>query len=624
MSVAGTNTGRGRLDGQSPLRRGGGRSSTAGAVLIAMAVVASGLAVGTTSATAAPIAATRSLGGTAVQGPSPVFDLALKKVVTSPAPPATVSPGDNVTYTITVTNQGGIDATNVSISDDIPTGWTLNDATWLASASGRQATTTIASIPAGQSVSVTIMATVGAVAPIPNSANPTTGGTITGIIYQDYNANGVINSTGAAANPAIDTPVAGAYVTATCVANLGADNTVGTADDLYATPVTTGPTTASGAYTLNVTGSPCRVEFVQAAGFESSAQGTDNGSAVQFVNAGAAGVNFLVEWPSEYCQNNPQLVLPCFAQGTNTSINVLSYFDYALQVPDAKVVAASAMGSVYGIATRYDKNVFAGRYVKRGADYGAQGNKNVIFANFNKASTASVFATLPGTLTAHDAQQSFSIDAPVFDRVGREGLADLEMSEDGNTLYAINLSDNKLYSIPVNGSGATASAGTPTAFSIPTDAAHVPGCPVPTDVHPFGLGVHRGLIYVGVVCGADSTVTGALPTGDVTKLSADVITFNPSNGTFGASPMFTVPLNYTRGCAFAKLDTPACVASNPVTSALTAEWEAWGARHPAGSSPNHVVTRPQPMLSDIQFVKGDLVLAFRATNRIHCCFGSAP
>ena len=60
----------------------------------------------------------------------PGFDLALTKVVNTAVTPGPFSPGSNVTFEITVTNQGDFDAYNVEITDYIPTGLQLADANW--------------------------------------------------------------------------------------------------------------------------------------------------------------------------------------------------------------------------------------------------------------------------------------------------------------------------------------------------------------------------------------------------------------------------------------------------------------------------------------------------------------
>ncbi|MBP7699877.1 MAG: DUF11 domain-containing protein [Saprospiraceae bacterium] len=86
----------------------------------------------------------------------PVFDLALKKVVTASGPFAI---GADVTFAITVYNQGNVPAYNVEITDYIPTGMSLNDAAWTAS--GANATYALAGpIAAGDSTTVNITLTV--------------------------------------------------------------------------------------------------------------------------------------------------------------------------------------------------------------------------------------------------------------------------------------------------------------------------------------------------------------------------------------------------------------------------------------------------------------------------------
>ena len=62
------------------------------------------------------------------------FDLALAKALSNGQSPM-VNPGDNVNFTITVTNQGDIAANNIQITDYIPVGFTLNDGDWTASGS---------------------------------------------------------------------------------------------------------------------------------------------------------------------------------------------------------------------------------------------------------------------------------------------------------------------------------------------------------------------------------------------------------------------------------------------------------------------------------------------------------
>lgn len=58
--------------------------------------------------------------------PTGTFDLALRKVI-SPNQQLPVSEGSDITFTITVFNQGAVDAYNIEVVDYIPTELTLND-----------------------------------------------------------------------------------------------------------------------------------------------------------------------------------------------------------------------------------------------------------------------------------------------------------------------------------------------------------------------------------------------------------------------------------------------------------------------------------------------------------------
>ena len=85
------------------------------------------------------------------------FDLALNKKINTSTPGPFVT-GSAVIYDITIYNQGTLDATNVQLTDYIPTGLTLNDVNWSGNGKSGPDTTTysIANLSAGDSVTVTI------------------------------------------------------------------------------------------------------------------------------------------------------------------------------------------------------------------------------------------------------------------------------------------------------------------------------------------------------------------------------------------------------------------------------------------------------------------------------------
>lgn len=88
-----------------------------------------------------------------------IYDLALTKVINTTATSFPVYPGDDITYTINVINQGTLPAANIEVTDYTPTGLTLNDSDWTLN--GTNAVTTIAGpIAPGTTTSVDITFTI--------------------------------------------------------------------------------------------------------------------------------------------------------------------------------------------------------------------------------------------------------------------------------------------------------------------------------------------------------------------------------------------------------------------------------------------------------------------------------
>jgi len=91
-----------------------------------------------------------------------VFDLAIDKAIITPGP---YSPGDTVTYAITVINEGTVDAQNIALSDNPPAGLILADTGWSGGAGGPHTMTYAGPLPAGSSDTVTITYTIDPAAP---------------------------------------------------------------------------------------------------------------------------------------------------------------------------------------------------------------------------------------------------------------------------------------------------------------------------------------------------------------------------------------------------------------------------------------------------------------------------
>ena len=103
--------------------------------------------------------------------PNPMADLSLQKLVSNSSP----SVGDNITYTIRVSNAGPNNATNVEVKDILPAGLTLVSVTGadVNLATGSTATATFANITAGSSDEFYISATVTGSGSIVNRAEVT-------------------------------------------------------------------------------------------------------------------------------------------------------------------------------------------------------------------------------------------------------------------------------------------------------------------------------------------------------------------------------------------------------------------------------------------------------------------
>lgn len=88
------------------------------------------------------------------------YDLALMKDLAT-GQSRTVAPGDEVTFTITVTNQGDITANTYTLVDHLPTGLSLNDADWTDIGSNNAEIILTETLTPGSSTTVDITTTVG-------------------------------------------------------------------------------------------------------------------------------------------------------------------------------------------------------------------------------------------------------------------------------------------------------------------------------------------------------------------------------------------------------------------------------------------------------------------------------
>ncbi|HLZ63916.1 MAG TPA: SdrD B-like domain-containing protein [Ktedonosporobacter sp.] len=440
--------------------------------------------------------------------------------------------------------------------------------------------------------------------------------TISGTVFDDYNENGVQDSR----EPGINGIAVTAYA--------AHDTKVATAT------TATDASGKDGQYTLAIpagTG-PVRVEFSgfgpgatdhHLAAFYPSEHGSGADTTVDFVSGDQASntINLALDVPGDYCQQNPNVVTNCYVHDVSLDKPVLVRFPYNAKgdQPDPatqEVALANQVGTTWGLAYRRSSDsLFAASYMKRQAYFAPNGNPGAIYlvsqANSSTPSaSATPFVTLSAGTDQHD-PNDYYVDGSAYDAVGKTSLGGLALSDDEATLYAMNLFDKSLYSIPLGAAPAAPVAGTPSAVAVPAPA----DCPdVATNFRPFAVTAYEGLVYVGAVCSAETTQK-------VSDLHAYVFQFDPVSKSFQSAPIFEFGLNYSRGCAITHYDkafNPDIDPANSVdcTKQFPAAWNPWSPTYRAFATTSNqtqyrTTTYPQPMLTGIVFDKGDLVLGLR-------------
>lgn len=411
---------------------------------------------------------------------------------------------------------------------------------------------------------------------------------IGGTIYRDYNADGRQASG--------ERAYTGLVITAYDSSNAVLTTTVSRPDDgLFVFP-----SLAASA--------PVRLEFTNlATGLEFGASGTGSDTGVQFINAATCEADLSLNEPQDYCQNAPDLVSTCYVAGDPLDTSggspgsragdydatiSFSYHNSIGKSGDVDFVAPTHLadtkevGSVWGLA--YDKEreiIYQAAFLKRHVGLGPSGLSGIYATSLTGTITTTQFITLTdlsinvGTivsrnLTYDPAQNTRDPDA--FDKVGKVGLGDIDISEDGSTLYIINLFDRELIALD------TASKTISSQITVPNQ-----GCQNGL-IRPFAVKVYKGEVYVGAVCSAENSGTSA-------DLSAHILQLD--GAAFVSLLSFDLD-EFTRGRLSGSYLNPGA-------------WLPWNSSwQNLVNSGTHVIY-PVPMLSDIEFdVDGSLILGF--------------
>lgn len=437
-------------------------------------------------------------------------------------------------------------------------------------------------------------------------------GTITGLVFQDYNANGVFDTAVTLTNSS------GTGTISTAV-DRGIGSVVVRAYDAAGVLRGTATTGVNGTYSLVAAGTgPYRIEFDTTtfpAGYQSGPHGTSSSTTVQFVPDGnSSNINLGINYPADYCQNNPQLVTSCYVKGdqltgpnrtlpsvvsfpynagSNRTTGTTPFTDYDTPAGHAILLTASQVGTTWGLGwSRSTRFIYAAAFFKRHSGFGsgsvAGTEPGTIYVINPATSTVVARFTVPNAPTNAHNTANYDTDNgnTGWDGVGKTSLGGLTVSDDGTTVYVMNLENRTLYSLNSTSGAINLSQAAPTAL---------PGCLATTDARPFAVKYFRGVLYVGLVCSAESAGSTRA------NLRAYVYTADPTTLAFSAAPVFQVALNYSHGNAI-----------NPVSG----NWQRWT---PVFTNTTTLTALgatffvdPQPMLTDIEFdVNNNIIIGLR-------------
>lgn len=423
-------------------------------------------------------------------------------------------------------------------------------------------------------------------------------GTVTGTVFEDFNANGVRDAGGNAPATATDAGVKNASVTIS-------DSTGAT--------VASATTGAGGVFSVAVSAATTdvRVQVTPPAGFTPGPHGADSASTVQFVTLGAPGtVNVALARPGDYAPDAPRLLNARQSTATDgstlidatTQASIVSsaYADRGA-TPTTTEATAAQTGAVWGLAQLGGRYAFSAAYVKYNARSGpSPGGLGAIYlTDLSLGPNAVPWVTIP--LAGSDPrpnQSTMSVADWLGDlagpRVGTIGLGGLAMTPDDRALYAVNLNDRSLWRVAVSDTGSgLPSPGTmaPTRVALPLDLPGAStGC-AQADVRPFGVTAHDAALWATLTC------TGPSPA----DLRGYVYRYDLASSAFDAAPAFEMSLvGYPRSAS-----CPACYA-----------WAAWS------NAPYAVA---EPLLSDVAFdANEDMTIGVKDRRADSGPVGQAP
>ena len=388
---------------------------------------------------------------------------------------------------------------------------------------GANGSTTIPSFTAVNATSSPVTATVTAIATASSCVSdaqifkmvvyPTSATMISGVAFNDYNENGIRESAeGVQEGIAVKVYNSSGTLAGSATTDVNGYWSV--------TGLTFGGT------------NKYRVEFsisgpLSIAGLKPAKNGTNNKTDVQFVSAASCNINFGVNYPSNYSSTNPVLATPCYTNGSRASngseaaVILYNYNDRGEGVPHQTIATLGEVGSVWGQTYNpANKKLYVSAVVKRHSDLPPAGIGAIYEIDLTTpteagAGTPTLWLDINAATFVNQSNTAVNLAMPVdpgiatrglglktnpnrdnwaFDRVGKQGIGDIELSEDGLRLYVMDLTNRQVLCIDY----ATKKLIWQLAVSTPTCLGGS------SDIRPWGLKEHNGVLYVGAVCSGET------------------------------------------------------------------------------------------------------------------------
>jgi hypothetical protein len=416
------------------------------------------------------------------------------------------------------------------------------------------------------------------------AAASTADGTLTVEVLRDFFGTGVINAT-------MDVPQRGMKVE---ISDPAGHDVTGVTDATGKVVVSPSTVLSGGQYRVDVSIPAPYSDYLRAAPASTEENHFDSFTSFVDVSGGKNASVVTGVWdPADYTLPDSRYFVPIQNGAGGTDTRALVAFGTKTRGTCPTDVSCPStldtqaqVGTTFALAyDKYRSRLFQGAFARRYAPYGPKGGGAIYTVPADGSAAPELFARVPGAaLTPHDAAD-MNKDPGFIDAPGKESIGGLALSEDGSTLYAVNLLTRSLVSF--DATGATASAPEAT-VPIPD-----PGCARPGDWRPFGLSVHDNTLYVGGVCNAESTQQRA-------DLKAVVYTYDGNR----FSTVLTHALTDKRGSVFHGAgDLAQGTHWNPWNTSLAT----WDER-----KMGNVYIDPQPELSSLAFDRnGSMILGFR-------------